>query len=128
MSKFFFTFTDGVEWLISPAFIIGTTIWLGGYIINLSSDRTLRHLRAPGETGYKIPHGGLFEYISCPNYFGEILEWAGWAILTWSLAGFVFALWTVANLAPRARSHHKWYQEKFSDYPPERKALIPFVL
>ncbi|MHA1620281.1 MAG: DUF1295 domain-containing protein [Promethearchaeota archaeon] len=118
----------GAEWLTTPAFIIGTIIWLSGYIINLSSDRILRHLREPGETGYKIPHGGLFKYISCPNYFGEILEWAGWAILTWSFAGFVFALWTIANLAPRARSHHKWYQTHFPDYPPERRALIPFLI
>ncbi|MDH5284165.1 MAG: 3-oxo-5-alpha-steroid 4-dehydrogenase, partial [Gemmatimonadota bacterium] len=34
---------------------------------------------------------------------------------------------TVANLAPRAWSHHRWYLEKFPDYPPDRKALIPHL-
>jgi protein-S-isoprenylcysteine O-methyltransferase Ste14 len=67
----------------------------------------------------------MYRWISCPNYFGEIVEWIGWAIATWSLAGLAFALWTAANLAPRARSHHQWYRESFADYPQERKALVP---
>ena len=59
---------------------------------------------------------------------GEIIEWIGWAILTWSLSGFVFAIWTIANLVPRAFTHHKWYQENFSDYPKNRKAIIPGII
>lgn len=116
------------NWLISPLFIIGTTIWVFGFIINIHSDHILRNLRQPGETGYKIPYGGLFRYISCPNYFGEILEWIGWAVLTWSISGLVFALWTMANLMPRAISHHRWYHQHFADYPNNRKAIIPFIL
>ena len=77
--------------------------------------------------GYGIPHGGLYRWVSCPNYLGEMVIWVGWAIVTWSLAGLAFALWTVANLAPRAWSHHRWYQERFEDYPTERKALLPGV-
>jgi protein-S-isoprenylcysteine O-methyltransferase Ste14 len=87
----------------------------------------LSRLRTGSETGYKIPKGGLYRWIACPNYFGEIVIWTGWAIATWSLAGLSFALWTVANLAPRAKSHRKWYQEQFVDYPASRKALIPGV-
>ena len=63
-----------------------------------------------------------------PNYFGEIIEWAGFALATWSLPGLAFAIYTAANVGPRALSHHRWYREKFGDYPPKRKALIPFVL
>ena len=85
-------------------------------------------MRKPGETGYKIPKGGLFKYISCPNHFGEILEWIGFAIMCWNLAAFAFAIWTVANLIPRAVSHHKWYKENFENYPTKRKAVIPFLL
>jgi len=53
--------------------------------------------------------------------------WAGWALATWSLPGMLFAFWTVANLAPRARANHRWYQEHFPDYPPGRKALLPGI-
>ena len=55
----------------------------------------------------------------------EIVEWLGWALLTWSPAGLAFAAWTMANLVPRARAHHRWYRERFPDYPARRKALVP---
>ena len=113
------------SWLSAPQFILGALLFVVGFIINRHADHTLRGLRAEGEMGYKIPYGGLYRYISCPNYFGEIVEWTGWAIATWSFTGFGFALWTFANLAPRARAHHKWYHENFSEYPKERKALLP---
>jgi steroid 5-alpha reductase family enzyme len=96
-------------------------------MINVHSDHILRNLRKPGGIGYKIPRGGLFRWITSPNYFGEIMEWCGWAIATWSLAGIAFAAFTFANLAPRAWSHHKWYNKTFSNYPKNRKAIIPFI-
>ncbi|MFO0552820.1 MAG: DUF1295 domain-containing protein [Polyangiaceae bacterium] len=114
-------------WLTSPQFIFGAALFLAGFTLNLQSDSILMKLRAPGESGYKIPRGGLYRWVSCPNYLAEILEWTGWAIATWSLAGAAFAIYTFANLAPRAISNHRWYQEKFSDYPVERRALIPYL-
>lgn len=119
--------TYPVEWLASPQFTIGTVLFFMGMYINIQSDNILINLREPGETGYKIPQQGLFSYVSCPNLFGEVLEWAGFAILMWNLPGLAFFVWTFANLVPRAISHHKWYLEKFPDYPKERKAIIPFL-
>jgi 3-oxo-5-alpha-steroid 4-dehydrogenase 1 len=115
------------NWVLSPFFIIGIIIFAIGIIINLDSDYIIRNLRKPGETEYKVPYGGMFKYVSAPSYLGEITEWGGWAVMTWSLPGLVFVAWTFANLAPRARSHHKWYQKTFPDYPKNRKALIPFI-
>jgi len=116
-----------LAWLSDPRFLAGAALFLLGYAINKHSDRVLRGLRAPGETGHRIPRGGLYRWISCPNYLGEILEWVGFAVLSWSLAGVAFAAWTIANLAPRALDHHRWYRERFPDYPPERRALIPAI-
>jgi protein-S-isoprenylcysteine O-methyltransferase Ste14 len=118
----------GAAWLADPRLLVGVALFLGGMAINWQSDRILRGLRAPGDTGYHVPRGGLYRFISCPNYFGEIVEWTGWAIATWSPAGAAFALWTFANLAPRALASHRWYRAQFADYPRERKALIPFVI
>ena len=115
------------QWLTDPRFISGVALFITGYLINRAADRILRSLRAPGEDAYKIPQTGLYRWISCPNYFGEIVVWTGWALATWSLPGLAFAVWTVANLAPRARSNHAWYQKNFPDYPSERKALVPRV-
>jgi 3-oxo-5-alpha-steroid 4-dehydrogenase 1 len=114
-------------WLSSPQFIIGITLFIVGMSLNIQSDNILLNLRKPGETSYKIPQGGLFKYISCPNLFGEILEWIGFAIMVWALPAVSFALWTFANLAPRAIAHHKWYLNKFQNYPKKRKAIIPFI-
>ncbi|MCB9642750.1 MAG: DUF1295 domain-containing protein [Myxococcales bacterium] len=117
-----------LAWLYDPRFILGVALFAWGYFINRQSDEILRNLRKPGETEYKIPHGGFYKWLSCPNYFGEFMIWAGWAIATWSLAGLSFFLFTVANLLPRAISNHRWYIEKFPDYPKERKAVFPFIL
>jgi protein-S-isoprenylcysteine O-methyltransferase Ste14 len=127
--RYLFTLSGGYpkNWITSPQMIVGLTLFISGFIINRWADRVLQSLRAPGETGYKIPYGGLYRWISCPNYFGEIIEWVGWAIATWSLPGLAFALWTFANLAPRAHAHHAWYHENFQNYPSERKAIIPRV-
>lgn len=114
-------------WLTSPFFVVGTLMFGVGWLINLHSDTVLIHLRKPGETGYKIPKGGFFRWVSAPNYFGELLEWLGWAIATWSLAGLAFWVYTAANLVPRAITNHRWYHEKFTDYPKERKALVPYL-
>jgi len=112
-------------WLLDPRFLTGAGMFVSGFVINRWADAVLRGLRRPGETGYRIPHGGLYRWISCPNYLGEILEWTGWAVATWSLPGLAFAVWTFANLAPRARTNHRWYQATFPDYPPLRRALLP---
>ena len=70
---------------MDPSTLIQSLSWLGlflfllGMTINIHSDSILRGLRSPGETGYRIPHGGFFSLISAPNYFGETLEWAGFA-------------------------------------------------
>lgn len=126
---FYFSPVYAVSWLKDPRFIIGTSIFFAGFVINIYSDYLLRNLRKPGEKNtYRIPFGGFFKYISSPNYFGEMMEWTGWAIATWSLPGLAFAVFTFANLAPRAISNHKWYLENFPDYPKNRKALIPFIL
>lgn len=115
-------------WMADWRFWVGVEVFLVGFALNLHADAVLRNLRKPGETGYAIPKGGLYRFVSCPNYLGEMLEWFGWALATWSLGGLVFAVWTVANLAPRAFANHRWYREKFPEYPKERRALVPFVV
>ena len=115
-------------WLATPQFAIGVTMFLVGFAINLHSDHIIRNLRQAGDTAFHIPRGGMFEYVTSANYFGELVEWVGWAVMTLSWAGFVFGLWSLANLGPRASRHHSWYLEQFGDaYPKNRKRIIPFA-
>ena len=129
-ARYLFSLTPAypAAWLLDVRFLTGATLFVVGWIITIQSDRILCSLRTSGEQEYRIPRGSLFRWISCPHYFGEMLEWSGWALLTWSPAGLVFALWTAANLIPRALAHHRWYRREFPDYPPDRKAVIPWVL
>lgn len=114
-----------LEWLLDIRFIVGVVIFAGGFIMHVQSDSILRALRSPGESEYRIPDGGMFRYVSSPNYLGEIVQWTGFAIATWSLAGVSFAVFSAANLVPRAVSNHRWYQRTFPDYPVDRTAFIP---
>jgi 3-oxo-5-alpha-steroid 4-dehydrogenase 1 len=125
--RYIFTFSGGYanQWLGDPRFIVGAALFIAGFVINRQADNILRGLAKSSDSGYKIPHGGLYRWLSCPNYLGEVVIWTGWAIATWSLPGLAFAVWTAANLVPRARSHHAWYRQYFPDYPPERRAFLP---
>ncbi len=109
-------------------FILGAFLFTTGAIVNLKSDQILIGLRKPGEVGYKIPRGFMFEYISCPNHLGEIIQWAGFALMAWNCPAATFFVWTAANLIPRALDHHKWYKTQFENYPAERKAIFPGIL
>ncbi len=128
----FFLSPEGMyspEWLKTPQFIIGTLIFFAGMIINLQSDYIIRHLRKPGDSKHYLPKGGMYNYVTSANYFGEIIEWTGFAILTWSWSGVVFAVWTMANLVPRANSIYKRYAVEFKDefYDRPLKRVFPFL-
>jgi 3-oxo-5-alpha-steroid 4-dehydrogenase 1 len=115
------------QWLNSWHFISGIILFITGMAINWKADDMLIKLRKKGDTGYTIPRGFLFEYISSPNLFGEILEWIGFALMAWNLPALTFAIWTFANLVPRAKNHHDWYHQYFNNYPAKRKVVFPFI-
>ncbi len=114
----------GFAWMQSA----GVAVFVLGMAVNVHSDEVLRGLRRPGERGYAVPRGGLFRWVSCPNYLGEMVEWSGFALAVWNLPALSFAAWSVANLLPRALAHHRWYRARFADYPSERRAVVPWVL
>ncbi len=118
-----------LNWAADWRFLVGVALFFVGLHINWRSDETLRTLRGPGRTGYFIPRGGMYEWISAPNYFGETLEWTGFAIASGGAwVSVAFAVFTFANLFPRALSTHQWYKSKFGDaYPAERKAFFPLL-
>ena len=118
---------SNLAWL-NARIIMGILVFLTGFVINQYHDWLLIRLRKENMSGYQIPHGGLFQQVSCPNYLGEIIAWFGFFIVTLSLPAFSFLLWTMVNLVPRALDHHKWYKMKFPDYPLNRKAIIPRLL
>ena len=116
------------SWFSDPRFAGGAALFVAGAALNIASDYRLAALRAKASGGAILPRGGAFELVSCPNLAGEIIEWAGFALMSWSLPGLAFALWTAANLIPRALWRHRWYQARFPDYPENRRAVVPWLL
>lgn len=117
------------DWLTDPRFIIGFLIFISGMFVNIQSDDIIRNLRKEGDTQHYLPKQGMFRYVTSANYFGEFIEWVGFAILTWSWAGAVFALWTFANLAPRASRIYDKYKVDFAEELDTKKTkrIIPFI-
>jgi 3-oxo-5-alpha-steroid 4-dehydrogenase 1 len=114
-------------WLTRPAFVLGTTMFGAGMLVHVLADRELRKIREASGGQRGVPRSALFHLVSCPNYTGEILEWAGFAVVTWSPGALVFVVWTIANLVPRAVHHHRWYREQFPSYPSHRRAVVPWL-
>lgn len=117
------------DWLTSPKFIGGFIVFIIGMYINIQSDDIIRNLRKNGDTKHYLPTDGMFRYVTSANYFGEFVEWVGFAILTWSWSGAVFALWTFANLGPRAARIYEKYKSEFGTQLDTKKVkrFIPFI-
>lgn len=119
-----------ISWFWSPQFIIGTFLFFLGMVINLSADRIIRALRQDkNDNNYYIPYGWPFKKISSANYFGEILEWVGFAVLCWSMAGLVFVIWSFANIVPRAKAVYERYTQFFGEEftKLKRYKIFPYI-
>lgn len=115
-------------WLSTPTFYAGCIIFFAGMGINLHADQVIRNLRPAGDTRHYLPQKGIYRYVTSGNYFGELVEWVGFAILTQSAAAWIFVLWTFANLAPRAYAIRQRYREEFGkEAVGKRKCLIPYI-
>lgn len=122
------------EDLYSTTYLYRINFWIGilvfflGMGINWHSDYVIRHLRKPGDTKHYLPEKGLYHWVTSGNYFGELLEWTGFALATSSPAAWVFVWWTFANLAPRAYAIRQKYREEFGvEAVGKRKCLIPYI-
>lgn len=73
--------------------------------------------------------GGLFELVSSPQMFTEMVLYGAWYVVLWGSTGWKYVLLFVwGNQLEIALISHRWYQDKFKDYPRNRKAIIPYLL
>ena len=114
----------------SVTYTVPITVFAVGQVINLLHHSILASLRPAGSTAYVVPSGFLFNVAVCPHYLGELIAWFGVAMVARSV--FSYGAWftMVVYLSGRALHSHEWYRKKFdpSDFPPDRAALLPFVL
>ena len=103
-------------------------IFVIGMFINIQSDHIIRTLRKPGDNKHYLPDRGMYRYITSANYFGEIVEWFGYSIMTNSLTSILFVIWTAANLVPRSFSIYNLYISEFGNIVLTKKRIIPFII
>ena len=103
---------------------------LGNFSIHIA----LKNLRPPGSKQRKIPRPTgnpftiMFNFVSCPNYTYEVFSWVAFAVMTQCFVGFLFAFAGFAQMAIWALGKHRNYRREFSNYPKQRKAIIPLLL
>lgn len=145
------TFLAGA--LSRPSFWAGILLWAAGLAGNILHDEVLLNIRRIakakgkrnenqiGKEHYAIPRGYLYRYISYPNYFCEWSEWFGYALAAAPFPALIplsvtiqtvqppwLFLWSeILLMIPRAYKGHRWYHNKFPEYPKERKAVVPFI-
>lgn len=66
--------TDGILTLT----ILGTAIWVFGFLFESTGDKQLRKFLADPKNKGHVMNKGLWQYTRHPNYFGEVTQW--WAI------------------------------------------------
>lgn len=103
-------------------------------IMNFLCHLHLRNLRPAGTKVRGIPKGFGFDYVSCANYFWEVVAWASFAGLSKCVPAYIFLAATVFILTKWSKDRHRKYVKEFDGkegralYPRSRKALIPFII
>mmetsp|Transcript_25782 Transcript_25782/g.56172 ORF Transcript_25782/g.56172 Transcript_25782/m.56172 type:complete len:308 (+) Transcript_25782:189-1112(+) len=101
-------------------------------LANLRCHIILANLRAPGDKGYKIPRGFLFNFITCANYTAEIWGWILFSVATQALPAAIFTLMGAGQMAQWALQKHKRLRKIFDGkdgrekYPRRWVMLPPF--
>lgn len=128
---------NGYKQTFLALIVAGSVIFFLGEFGNCYCHLQLRAFRKERRLSEKsqhvIPHGFLFECVSCPHYLCEILSWLGFFLATWVLPAALFLLATIITLVTYSYKKHKAYLQEFDGqagrdmYPKNRKALVPFI-
>lgn len=114
--------------------LVGFILFIVSELGNFSIHVLLRNLRPAGSTARKIPVPNsfpltkLFNYVSCPNYTYEFGAWIGFTIMTSCIPAGIFALAGMYQMSVWAIGKHKNYIKEFTNYPKQRKSIVPLIL
>lgn len=78
---------------------------------------------------HRLVTGGLFDLVSSPQMLAEVVMYGAWYAVLWPGSGWKYVvLFVWGNQFEIALINHRWYTERFPDYPKRRKAIIPYLL
>ena len=121
-------------------FIMGALLWLLGFGFEVIADRQKKHFSEQPKNEGRFITQGLWSVSRHPNYFGEIILWAGIAIISlpflsgWQFVTlvspvFVFLLLTRISGLPflEDKAEKKWGEDKdYIEYKKRTPILVPF--
>ncbi|GFE52841.1 hypothetical protein BaOVIS_002450 [Babesia ovis] len=95
--------------------------------MTLMTHITLRNLRPKGTKVRGIPHNWGFQYVSCANYFWELMIWVVVALYSNTVSAYIFTVAVGFILFEWAKKKHYKYIKEFPNYDRRRKIIIPFI-
>jgi steroid 5-alpha reductase family enzyme len=121
-------------------FIMGALLWLLGFGFEVIADRQKKYFSEQPKNEGRFITQGLWSVSRHPNYFGEIILWAGIAIISlpflsgWQYVTlvspvFVFLLLTRISGLPflEDKAEKKWGEDKdYIEYKKRTPILVPF--
>ena len=66
---------------VGVIYVMGAVMWVAGFVIEVMADRQKSRFRADPANAGRFINVGLWARSRHPNYFGEILLWAGVAVM-----------------------------------------------
>ncbi|KAI9023828.1 3-oxo-5-alpha-steroid 4-dehydrogenase-domain-containing protein [Phycomyces nitens] len=126
LAVFYFSTLVPVRNRVSNEVLFGVILFFFGEGLNHYHHRILADLRKDGSKEYKIPRKGLFQYLWCPHYLGEIIGFFGVALVSQSFIIVAFQISSTAYLLARSHNTRKWYESRFPNAP-RRACVIPNI-
>lgn len=99
-----------------------------GKVIISKSDKGGSDEEFDVKSNYLVPTGGLFDYVTMPHYFFELIAWLGIAIVSQDLNVYLVFASMCTYLLTRAKATKIWYLKNVNNYPEDRKVLVPFII
>lgn len=98
-------------------------------ICNLKCHLIQKNLKKKNKGEKGIPDGVGFQYVSCANYFWELMSWLNFALFINHWSCFLFFAVGLIVMTKWAKERHSNYLKNFGDkYPKNRKAILPFLI
>lgn len=111
-------------WIILESIAI-----LIAFVIQIKIDFYLTGQRFVGPKGYRPLKGGLFDYVSCPNYLCELIIWICWGLILELNFGVISMwVWLIPTIYVRAVHRHRWLHRTFKgNLPKKQTPIFPFI-
>ena len=126
--------TSGFPAILTPLDLLGTSIWLFGFLFETIADLQLMLFKADQGNRGSILTSGLWKYSRHPNYFGEATVWWGLYVIAlaagaaWTIFSpilMTFLLLRVSGVAMLERTLR--LKPGYEEYVRKTRAFVPWL-